>query len=57
MHTKTVINRENSIPKGVTDYLPEQARSLTQGRYFLALPHKHNTDGFFAARMKKAARP
>lgn len=38
-------------------YLPEQARSLTQGRYFLALPHKHNTDGFFAARMKKAARP
>jgi 16S rRNA (cytosine967-C5)-methyltransferase len=35
-------------------HLPQQARSMTRGKYFLALPHKHNTDGFFAARIKKA---
>jgi 16S rRNA (cytosine967-C5)-methyltransferase len=34
-------------------YLPETARSLVQGNYFRALPHRHNTDGFFAARMRK----
>jgi len=28
MHTITLINRENSIPKGVTDYLPEQAERI-----------------------------
>ena len=32
-------------------YLPEQAQSMVQGSYFLALAHRHNTDGFFAARM------
>ncbi|MFQ5683683.1 MAG: 16S rRNA (cytosine(967)-C(5))-methyltransferase RsmB [Candidatus Binatia bacterium] len=36
------------------DYLPREARHLTSGKYYLALPHKHNTDGFFAARMRKA---
>jgi len=36
-------------------YLPEQAKSMVQGSYFLALPHRHNTDGFFAARMRKVA--
>jgi 16S rRNA (cytosine967-C5)-methyltransferase len=36
-------------------YLPEQARSLVRGRYFTTLPHRHNTDGFFAARMRKVA--
>jgi 16S rRNA (cytosine967-C5)-methyltransferase len=34
-------------------YLPEEARSLIQGRYFMALPQRHDTDGFFAARMRK----
>ena len=34
-------------------YLPEQAKHLVRGSYFLALPHRHNTDGFFAARMRK----
>jgi 16S rRNA (cytosine967-C5)-methyltransferase len=37
------------------EYLPEQARSLSKGRYFLALPQRHNTDGFFAARMRKVS--
>jgi 16S rRNA C967 or C1407 C5-methylase (RsmB/RsmF family) len=26
---------------------------LVCGSYFLALPHRHDTDGFFAARMSK----
>ncbi|MBI1995262.1 MAG: 16S rRNA (cytosine(967)-C(5))-methyltransferase RsmB [Deltaproteobacteria bacterium] len=26
---------------------------MVQGSYFMALPHRHNTDGFFAARMRK----
>jgi len=36
-------------------YLPEQAKSLVRGSYFRALPYRHNTDGFFAARMRKVA--
>ena len=35
------------------DTLPREAKSMISGKYFLALPHKHNTDGFFAARMRK----
>jgi 16S rRNA (cytosine967-C5)-methyltransferase len=35
------------------EYLPKQAKSMARGRYFLALPQRHNTDGFFAARMRK----
>jgi 16S rRNA (cytosine967-C5)-methyltransferase len=35
------------------DFLPEPARGMVRGSYFLALPHKHGTDGFFAARMRK----
>lgn len=30
-------------------------RSMVLGNYFMALPHCHNTDGFFAARMRKVA--
>lgn len=33
--------------------LPGEARQLACGDFFLALPHRHNTDGFFAARMRK----
>lgn len=36
-------------------YLPEQAKSMARGSYFMALPHCHHTDGFFAARMRKVA--
>lgn len=35
------------------DTLPREAKHMISGKYFLALPHKHNTDGFFAARMRK----
>lgn len=34
-------------------HLPGQAKGLTRGKYFMTLPHRHNTDGFFAARMRK----
>jgi 16S rRNA (cytosine967-C5)-methyltransferase len=34
-------------------YLPENARSLVRGRYLMALPQRHDTDGFFAARLRK----
>lgn len=34
-------------------HLPVGARCMTRGPYFLALPHQHDTDGFFAARMKR----
>lgn len=34
------------------NYLPEQ-KELINGHYFMALPHKHDTDGFFAARLRR----
>jgi 16S rRNA (cytosine967-C5)-methyltransferase len=34
-------------------YLPESAQSTVRGSFFQALPHSDNTDGFFAARMRK----
>ena len=34
-------------------HLPEAARPMARGRYFTALPHRHDTDGFFAARMRR----
>jgi len=41
--------------ENVAGYLPEGARHLTRHRYFQALPHRDNTDGFFAARMRKVS--
>ncbi len=34
-------------------YLPEAARHMVHGKYFQALPQRDDTDGFFAARMRK----
>jgi 16S rRNA (cytosine967-C5)-methyltransferase len=36
-------------------YLPVEAKHMIRGKYFEALPHRDNTDGFFAARMRKVA--
>jgi 16S rRNA (cytosine967-C5)-methyltransferase len=36
-----------------TGYLPGEASSLVRGSHYMTLPHRHNTDGFFAARMRK----
>jgi 16S rRNA (cytosine967-C5)-methyltransferase len=37
-------------------YIPETAKDMVRGSYFLALPHSHNTDGFFAARMTRSVK-
>jgi 16S rRNA (cytosine967-C5)-methyltransferase len=36
------------------DFLPAGAKAMVRGKYFTALPHRDDTDGFFAARMRKA---
>ena len=36
-------------------YLPESARHMVHHKYFQALPQRDDTDGFFAARMRKVA--
>jgi 16S rRNA (cytosine967-C5)-methyltransferase len=36
-------------------YLPEKAKHMVSAKYFQALPHRDNTDGFFAARMRKVS--
>jgi 16S rRNA (cytosine967-C5)-methyltransferase len=44
-------HREFSL-EDVQPYLPETARGLADPRgYFYAWPHRHGTDGFFAARL------
>ena len=45
--------RKEFVLENAADFLPEAARRMVRGKYFLALPHRHGTDGFFAARMKK----
>lgn len=34
-------------------YLPDEAKQMVRANYFEALPNRDNTDGFFAARMKR----
>ena len=36
-------------------YLPEPARRMVRDDFFQALPHRDQTDGFFAARMRKVS--
>ena len=36
-------------------YLPHKAKHMVRGKYFQALPHRDDTDGFFAARMRKVS--
>jgi len=63
--TLTVDENERVVEKFLRDnnrfelteaarYLPESARHMVHGKYFLALPQRDDTDGFFAARMRKA---
>lgn len=46
---------KNFVLEDAGEHLPRTARELACGQYFLALPHRHGTDGFFAARLKKVA--
>ncbi len=41
--------------QNAASYLPSAAKPMEHENYFLALPHRDNTDGFFAACMRKAA--
>jgi len=36
-------------------YLPQAARHMVRGGYFQALPQRDNTDGFFAARLRRVS--
>jgi 16S rRNA (cytosine967-C5)-methyltransferase len=51
---KLLEGRRDLVLEEASRYLPEEARQLASGKFFLTLPHRHNTDGFFAARMRKA---
>jgi 16S rRNA (cytosine967-C5)-methyltransferase len=64
--TLTALENENVVNEilvrpgkfGLEDaasYLPDQAKQLVKGKYFMALPHRHDTDGFFAARLRRIA--
>jgi len=46
---------EEYILENAAAFLPEEARTMVRGNYFTALPHRDDTDGFFAARMRKRA--
>jgi 16S rRNA (cytosine967-C5)-methyltransferase len=52
---KFLASHERFVLDRAAASLPEQARSLWQDGYLLALPQHHNTDGFFAARLRKVA--
>jgi 16S rRNA (cytosine967-C5)-methyltransferase len=43
------------VLEDANDYLPRPSERWTRGKYFFSLPHRTGADGFFAARMKKAA--
>jgi 16S rRNA (cytosine967-C5)-methyltransferase len=46
---------EEFVLEVAADFLPASAKHMVRGNYFLALPHRDGTDGFFAARMRKRA--
>lgn len=50
---KFLQNCDKLILEDAANYLPDAAKSLVRNGYFMAWPHRHDTDGFFAARLKK----
>jgi 16S rRNA (cytosine967-C5)-methyltransferase len=44
---------EEFVLQSAVEFLPATARHMTHGSFFMALPHRDGTDGFFAARMRK----
>jgi 16S rRNA (cytosine967-C5)-methyltransferase len=46
-------NYAEFVLEDATVYLPAAAKGLVHNGYFMAWPHRHGTDGFFAARLKK----
>jgi len=64
--TLTLDENERVVEKFVRDnsqfelteaarYLPQSARHMVHGKYFQALPQRDDTDGFFAARLRKVS--
>ena len=47
-------HREFAVEEAA-EHLPSSARSMAAEPYFLALPHRHDTEGFFAARLRRPA--
>ena len=45
----------NFAVEDAAGHLPAAARSMAAEPYFLALPHRHDTEGFFAARLRRLA--
>jgi 16S rRNA (cytosine967-C5)-methyltransferase len=50
---KFLQNCSKFVLEDAADHLPNAAKSLVKNGYFTAWPHRHGTDGFFAARMRK----
>lgn len=47
-------HREFAV-EAAAEHLPSSARYMAAEPYFLALPHRHDTEGFFAARLRRTA--
>jgi len=41
------------VPESAADHIPDNCNTMTSGPYFSSWPHRHDVDGFFAARWKK----
>ncbi len=52
---KFLQNCDTLILENAADHLPEPAKNLVHHGYLMAWPHRHDTDGFFAARLRKVA--
>ena len=52
----TVNGKAELVVQDAASYLPQRAKDMVRGSFFQALPQRDNTDGFFAARLKKAVR-
>ena len=44
---------ENWALESVADFLPESCRDMVQGGFIKSWPHRHDVDGFFAARWRR----
>lgn len=64
--TLTAVENENTVNEflrrhgefvleDAASYLPDNTKQLVRGKYFMTLPHRHDTDGFFAARLRRVA--
>jgi 16S rRNA (cytosine967-C5)-methyltransferase len=51
-----LVRHREFVLEEAASYLPKEAKQLVRGNYFMALPHRHDTDGFFAARLKRVIR-